>query len=105
MPEGPEVKRFGKDLAAAVSGRVLLSVEIMSGRYIKKDLPDGFLSHRKYAPHPSDGLSWGRRVSPAAVAPRANVRRGTATTSVLFPVMFVLGCMYSSSETFFPQKN
>ena len=39
MPEGPEVKRFGKDLAEAVSGRVLLSVEVLSGRYIKKDLP------------------------------------------------------------------
>jgi DNA-formamidopyrimidine glycosylase len=38
VPEGPEVKRFGKDLASAVSGKELLSVKILSGRYTKKPL-------------------------------------------------------------------
>ena len=41
MPEGPEVRRFGLDLAKSVSNRKLLSVKIMSGRYVK-NLPEGF---------------------------------------------------------------
>lgn len=39
MPEGPEVKRFGTDLAKAVSGKRISSIEVMSGRYTKKPLP------------------------------------------------------------------
>ena len=39
MPEGPEVKKFGKDLAKAVSGKSLVSIEVLSGRYTKKSLP------------------------------------------------------------------
>ena len=38
MPEGPEVKRMTEDLAAAVSERVLESVEVISGRYTKKPI-------------------------------------------------------------------
>ncbi len=39
MPEGPEVKRFGQDLAQVVSGRYLDDVKILSGRYTKKEIP------------------------------------------------------------------
>ena len=37
MPEGPEVRRIAQDLAERVSGRILQSVEILSGRYEKKE--------------------------------------------------------------------
>jgi formamidopyrimidine-DNA glycosylase len=36
MPEGPECRRYAKDLAERISGRQLLKVEILSGRYVKK---------------------------------------------------------------------
>ena len=39
MPEGPEVKRYGLDLAEAVSGKHLKSIRILSGRYTKKQIP------------------------------------------------------------------
>jgi len=41
MPEGPEVRRIAQDLAQKVSGRILNSVEILSGRYQKKE-PSGW---------------------------------------------------------------
>jgi len=41
MPEGPEVKKMGKDLAKMTSGKTLKRVEIISGRYTKKPI-DGF---------------------------------------------------------------
>ena len=41
MPEGPEVRRISQALAERVSGTVLESIEILSGRYIKKE-PSGF---------------------------------------------------------------
>ena len=39
MPEGPEVKRFGTDLARVVSGKTIRSIDVISGRYTKKPLP------------------------------------------------------------------
>lgn len=40
IPEGPEVRRYALDLSKAVTGRVLESVEVLSGRYVKKS-PEG----------------------------------------------------------------
>lgn len=39
MPEGPEVRRYGLDLSEFVSGKVLKSVNVLSGRYTKKPIP------------------------------------------------------------------
>ena len=39
MPEGPEVRRIAKGLSERVSGRKLLKVEVLSGRYTKKEVP------------------------------------------------------------------
>ena len=39
MPEGPEVKRIATDLAKEVSDRYLIEVTVLSGRYLKKDIP------------------------------------------------------------------
>ncbi len=39
MPEGPEVKRFGADLAKVISGKRIADIQVMSGRYTKKPLP------------------------------------------------------------------
>lgn len=36
MPEGPEVKRNGTDLAASVSGKKISQINLISGRYTKK---------------------------------------------------------------------
>ena len=36
MPEGPECRRFAEDLAKRVSGKMLLDVSIIGGRYLKK---------------------------------------------------------------------
>ena len=47
MPEGPEVKRIGLGLAEAASGKTIANINIVSGRYLKKD-PGGyqmFISH------------------------------------------------------------
>ena len=38
MPEGPEVKRMALDLAKVLSNKTLESVEVVSGRYTKKEL-------------------------------------------------------------------
>ena len=32
MPEGPEVKRNGEQLASQISGKTIISIEILSGR-------------------------------------------------------------------------
>ena len=40
MPEGPEVRRYGYDLARFVSHEVLVKVNVLSGRYTKKPIPD-----------------------------------------------------------------
>jgi formamidopyrimidine-DNA glycosylase len=47
MPEGPECRRYAMDLAERVSSRILLSVEMVSGRYTKKPPTgiDSFTSH------------------------------------------------------------
>ena len=49
MPEGPEVKRIGENLAKVISGKTLVSVEILSGRYIKK-VPGGWNDFKKILP-------------------------------------------------------
>ena len=41
MPEGAEVKLFGESLAAVVSGKEIVAVDIISGRYKKSDV-EGF---------------------------------------------------------------
>lgn len=38
MPEGAEVKLFGESLASVVSGKTLLNVDVISGRYAKNDV-------------------------------------------------------------------
>ena len=38
MPEGPEVRRMSQDLAAAVSEKTLMGINVLSGRYTKKDI-------------------------------------------------------------------
>ena len=38
MPEGPECRRIADGLAMIVSGKKILNVEILSGRYIKKPI-------------------------------------------------------------------
>ena len=40
MPEGPEVRKIAKELAERVSGSTLKSIDILTGRYTKKD-PSG----------------------------------------------------------------
>ena len=41
MPEGPECRRIAESLAKFASGKKIISVEILSGRYTKK-IPSGF---------------------------------------------------------------
>jgi len=41
MPEGPEVKRTAEGLARAISGKKLINVNILSGRYLKES-PGGY---------------------------------------------------------------
>ena len=38
MPEGPEVRRIAVDLAKEISGKQLIEVNVLSGRYLKKDI-------------------------------------------------------------------
>jgi len=38
VPEGPEAKLFGESLAQVVSGRDIVSVDVISGRYKKSDV-------------------------------------------------------------------
>tara|TARA_B100001123_G_scaffold342540_1_gene388683 strand:+ start:6591 stop:7391 length:801 start_codon:yes stop_codon:yes gene_type:complete len=49
MPEGPEVRKIAQTLAGAVSGETLNSVEVVSGRYLKKD-PSGINLFRQQLP-------------------------------------------------------
>lgn len=49
MPEGPEVRRIAQELAERVSGSVLQSIDILSGRYTKK-LPSGLEAFRAQLP-------------------------------------------------------
>lgn len=39
MPEGPEVRQISQQLSKLVSGRELQEIDVLSGRYLKKDLP------------------------------------------------------------------
>ena len=41
MPEGPEVKRIGMQLARAISNKTLVEAKLVSGRYTKKE-PSGW---------------------------------------------------------------
>lgn len=54
MPEGPECRRYAQDLAERISGRTLLKVEILSGRYLKKQ-PSGIESFTSSLPQPIVG--------------------------------------------------
>ena len=36
MPEGPEVRKIGQDLAKLWSGKTLTETSVLSGRYVKK---------------------------------------------------------------------
>ena len=38
MPEGAEVKLFGESLARIVAGKTLSSINVLSGRYLKKEI-------------------------------------------------------------------
>jgi len=46
MPEGPEVRRFGDDLARVITEKTLTGVRVLSGRYTKKPIAglDSFVS-------------------------------------------------------------
>lgn len=49
MPEGPEVKRIGENLARLISGKTLENIDILSGRYIKKP-PSGWTEIQQQLP-------------------------------------------------------
>ena len=49
MPEGPECRKYAMDLAERVSGKTLVSVEIISGRYTKKP-PTGLDTFMRHLP-------------------------------------------------------
>ena len=49
MPEGPECRKYGQDLARRISGKTLQSIEIIGGRYLKKD-PTGIEVFRNHLP-------------------------------------------------------
>ena len=38
MPEGAEVKLFGESLAHQVSSKTLTEINVLSGRYLKKEI-------------------------------------------------------------------
>lgn len=44
MPEGPEVACLAEELNKYLSGRTLISFEVLSGRYFKHDYPKGYES-------------------------------------------------------------
>ena len=50
MPEGPEVRRIGLQLAKRVSGRRLLGVNILAGRYLKHGPPTGLDKFTEWTP-------------------------------------------------------
>ena len=49
MPEGPECRKYAIDLAERVSGKTLVSVDIISGRYTKK-MPTGLDTFTRHLP-------------------------------------------------------
>lgn len=49
MPEGPECRRIAEGLAKVISGKKIVNVEILSGRYIKKEI-SGILKFRNNLP-------------------------------------------------------
>jgi len=49
MPEGPEAKRIGLGLAQAASGKIIKKIEILSGRYSKKE-PTGYDMFNSHLP-------------------------------------------------------
>jgi formamidopyrimidine-DNA glycosylase len=55
MPEGPECRKIAESLAKFASGKTLISVEILSGRYTKK-LPTGFEYFKESFPVPVVGV-------------------------------------------------
>ena len=38
MPEGPECRRIAEGLAMVISGKKITGVEILGGRYLKKEI-------------------------------------------------------------------
>ena len=50
MPEGPECRRMGIQLAKRVSGRKLQDIKIISGRYDKHGPPTGFDKFMEWTP-------------------------------------------------------
>ena len=38
MPEGPECRRIAEGLARTVSGKKIINIEILGGRYLKKEI-------------------------------------------------------------------
>ena len=51
IPEGPEVRKITEGLAAAISGQTLISTDIISGRYTKKEPSDWEVLKNKYILH------------------------------------------------------
>ena len=49
LPEGPEVKKMGSDLAKAISNKTLIEIDVLSGRYTKKQI-DGLSEFREASP-------------------------------------------------------
>ena len=49
MPEGPECRRYAEDLAKRISGKVIVDVSLVSGRYLKKP-PTGIESFKSGLP-------------------------------------------------------
>jgi len=49
MPEGPECRKYAEDLARRVSSRTLRGIEIVSGRYLKKE-PTGIEAFSNHLP-------------------------------------------------------
>lgn len=49
MPEGPECKKYGEDLAKRVSGKTLVSIDVLSGRFVNKP-PSGLSDLMKTLP-------------------------------------------------------
>ena len=50
MPEGPEVRRLGMQLAKRISGRNLLDIKILSGRYQTHGSPTGLEKFLEWTP-------------------------------------------------------
>ena len=55
MPEGPEVRRMALSLSKRVSGRMLVDIEVLSGRYLKKKI-EGLAEATKNLPAKINGV-------------------------------------------------